>query len=259
MAKTKTRPVGRTPVKREACSRWLKHQLTGSPSRARTIQEAGAKLGWGWATIRDAKKNLGIRSLRQGDEWWWFDPKTYTPSAPKSPWPLKNREPKKAEQVEVLRQLPETTHLAAAPSQLPQVAAKVTETKHDMESPKRSTYGSIEPDGSFGQAKKAVAAAAPSPSAPPSLRPFREPEMAKPSAPLKPRRFYIWESEAKERREATISAAGFADLYVMRADIRLRQEQLHKKGLLQEEAGLIELLSRVDEALEKKKRAEKME
>ena len=254
MAKTKTRPVGRTPVKRTACSVWLKQQFAGGPGRARTIQEAGAKFGWGWATIRNAKKNLNIRSLRQGDQWWWFDPETYTPAAPKSPWPLKNAERKNTEELRARPQVPATG--VADPPRLAQGTATVGERPYDFASWKpTSAHSTVEPNRSVEHVKRAVAAAGPTQSPPQS----REPETPKPAAPLKPRRFFVWENEVKERRDAVISAAGFADLYVMRADIRLRQEQLHKKGLLQEEAALNDLLSRVNEALEKKKRDEKID
>jgi hypothetical protein len=45
----------------------------------------------------------------------------------------------------------------------------------------------------------------------------------------------------------------------MRLDIRVRQEQLLARGLLKEEAALNELLARVNDALEKKKKAENLE
>ena len=84
-------------------------------------------------------------------------------------------------------------------------------------------------------------------------------EPPKPVELPKPRRVRIWDSEITETRDALISTAGFADLYTMRADIRLRQEQLRAKGLLKEELALNDLVSRVNDALEKKKRAENLE
>jgi|HubBroStandDraft_5_1064220.scaffolds.fasta_scaffold893400_2 hypothetical protein len=45
----------------------------------------------------------------------------------------------------------------------------------------------------------------------------------------------------------------------MRGDIRHREEQLHAKGFLKEELALNDLVSRINEALENKKRAENRE
>jgi hypothetical protein len=258
MAKTKTRPVGRTPVKRKACSEWLKQHLDGYPSRAREIQEVGAKFGWGWATIRNAKKILNIRSLRQGDEWWWFDPETFTPSVPKSPWAPKNIESKSSEEVKAMWQVPERAY-AAEPRMLPQGADSVFVRQHDSVSPKGSTNGIVESDRVFEQTRSVPAATAAHQSPPQSPLQSRAPEMAKLIAPVKPRRFLIWEKEVADKREAVISAAGFTDLYIMRADIRTRQEQLRKKGLLREEAALNDLALRINEALDKKKKDEKID
>src|SRR5208337_1572727 len=94
---------------------------------------------------------------------------------------------------------------------------------------------------------------------PPAPSRTPEPEIPKPVEPPKPRRIYIWDSAHTESRDAIISAAGFADLYTMRADIRFRQEHLRAKGLVKEESALNELVARINAALEKKKKAESLE
>src|SRR5579863_388475 len=79
MARTKTKPVGRTPAKRKACEAWLLQQLAEQPCPARDILSFGSASGWGWATVRRAKLNVGAQSFRKNEEWWWFDPKKFDP------------------------------------------------------------------------------------------------------------------------------------------------------------------------------------
>jgi hypothetical protein len=212
---------------------------------ARDILKVGAQFGWGWATVRRAKENVDARSLKKGNEWWWFDPKTCSPaSIPAATMVANDPAPK---------MLPEVAGMADAVKQLKlqQGPPTVAEKRAEFQNPNRNTYGINDPANSFQNTTKAIVSPAP--------RQPTEPALSNPIAPVKPRRVRIWENEVKERRDALISAAGFTDLYIMRADIRLRQEQLHAKGLLKEELALNDLLFRVNEALEKKKEDEKIE
>ena len=252
MARTKTKPVGRTPIKRQACEAWLATRLAGRPWPARNILRLGAKLGWGWATVRRAKVNLGAQSFKKGNEWWWFDPNTYTPA----PAPLrvvaKNPPPQVVEKVSEM-------HEVVEPPNLPQAMAAVAGQQETFETPKRLTSDIDQPDQSIENRSKKFAPSV----SPPS--PIPKQEIPKPVEPLKPleppklRRVRIWDSEITETRDTLISSAGFADLYTMRADILLRQEQLRAKHLVKEELALNQLLSRINEALENKKRAENLE
>jgi hypothetical protein len=249
MARTKTRPVGRTPIKRRACEAWLEKQLTGRPWPAQNILEAGAKLGWGWATVRRAKVNVGAQSFKRGNEWWWFDPNTYKPPLAPSRVVAKDLTPRITENVTERTEAVE--QFALEQEKLPQATAVVADLREDLESRKSATHSFSHLDNYIENKKKEFVAPAPSPT--------REPQTPKPVEPPKPRRIRIWESEVKETRDVLISAAGFADLYVMRADIWLRQEHLRARGLLKEALALNDLLSRVNEALEKKKRNENID
>jgi hypothetical protein len=225
--------------------------------------EAGAKLGWGWATVRRAKTNVGAQSFKKGGEWWWFDPKTYSPiQAP----PLAIA---KTPSARIFEKIPEKSPVVEERN-LPLVLAPVVAPSVYLESPKPPSRDFLPPERSIENGT-----AASTPAAPPQVR---APELPKPVAPRslqaeppktigppkpleppKPPRLHIWNSALAETRESLISTAGFTDLYIMRADIHLRQEQLHAKGLLKEEAALNDLVSRINEAVEKKKKQENLE
>lgn len=259
MAKTKTKPVGRTPTKRRACESWLLNQLSASPCSARDILAHGVGFGWGWATVRRAKANVGAKSFRKNEEWWWFDPGKFDPQ--KDALPQKSAEPglNKSVVPSPVNAEP-TAKISLSPSQhkhqpaatvlsaplLPQLPNDVPQP---LSAPARPTAPENSRPPSFFEESMHSPVVPASPT----------PEIRKPVVPVKPRPFHIWDSALAETREQVISTAGFADLYTMRLDIRFRQEQLHARGLLKEEAALNELLARVNEALEKKKKAENLE
>jgi hypothetical protein len=265
MARTKTRPIGRAPIKRQACEAWLAKQLAGRPCPAQNILEFGLQSGWGWATVRRAKANIGARSFKQGHQWWWFDPSTYTP-VPAPPSGFAKKTPLQSPQIpEKIQEIPAPVE---QPS-LPRATASIAVQREAVESPQRTTSEIYLPDKFIENRSRTLAP----PSPPPRQQEFPKPvvpskpqhqlpkpaESPKPLEPPKPRRIRIWDSELAETREALIAAANFVDLYIMRADIRLRQEQLHAKGLLKEELALNDLVSRINEALENKKKAENLE
>ncbi len=247
MAKTKTKPVGRTPLKRQACEAWLEKQLIGRPWPARKILELASKLGWGWATVRRAKQNVGVQSFKKGNEWWWLDPKTCTPALA-SARVVVNHPADKVDKIWDKATPTERIDPVEQPK-LPQALATLptgAPPPQVFQSPQRATYDIPRPQ------KPLESRAEVSPRPVPPKTP--EPVVHKPIEPLKPRIIHIWDSQLQEARDALISAARFADLYTMRADIWLRQEQLRAKGLSKEAAALNDLLLRVNEALENKKR-----
>jgi hypothetical protein len=278
MARTKTRPVGRTPVKRQACEVWLAKQLAVRALPARSILEIGVQSGWGWATIRRAKVNIGARSFKKGQEWWWFDPSTYTSAtAPPNGIAIKSA----PQWPQIFDRVPDKTASVAQPSLSPTMAAAAVQ-QEAIESRKAVISETHLPDKSIDNRTKALAPPSPQPGvqarpnliehlkpqheapkpAEPSRPQFELPKPVEPPKPIespKPRRLRIWDSELAETRDALISSASFVDLYIIRADIRLRQEQLRAKGLLKEELALNDLVSRISEALEKKKKAENLE
>src|SRR5262249_16885397 len=98
------------------------------------------------------------------------------------------------------------------------------------------------------------------PAVPVVTRPSPQTATESEPAPIpKPRPMHIWDSALWERRDAIISAAGFADLYTMRLDIRFRQEQLRAKGLFKEEGALNALLASVNAVIESKKKSASLE
>ena len=245
--------------------RWA-WKLLGHPLPARSILEFGAKSGWGWATVRHAKVNIGALSFKKGHEWWWFDPSNFTPAtAPPGGFTKKSA----AQSASIFDKVPDKPATVEQPS-LAQATAAVAAQQEAIESPKPVTSGSYLPDKHIENRSKEFA-----PTAPPQPRDYQIPkpveapkpklELPKTIEPLKPldppklRRLRIWDSEIAETRDALISAANFVDLYSMRADIRLRQEQLSAKGLLKEELALNDLVSRINDALQKKKKLENLE
>jgi hypothetical protein len=257
MARTKTKPIGRTPLKRRASETWLRQHLAGRALLARNILESGAEQGWGWATVRRAKSSIGAQSFKKGDEWWWFDPKTYTPI----------REPlgisKKTPSTPTLARVVVSSH-ALEEKDPAQVTLPIASPPLRREEPKH-------PAADFQHSRPPIETVPPVsvPLASPTTGPQKvlttvnppkpQTEPTKPVEPPKPRSIHIWDSSLAETRDALISSARFTDLYVMRADIRLRQEHLRNKGLLKEEAALNDLVSRINEAVEKKKKQESLE
>jgi hypothetical protein len=257
MARTKTKPVGRTPLKRRASETWLTWLLAGRALLARDILESGAEQGWGWATVRRAKSNIGAQSFKKGDEWWWFDPKTYKPIRETQGISKKTPSPPTLESARVSSHALEEKDLAPVTSQ-------ITSPPLHQESPKP-------PSDSLQHTRPPIETSPPAsvvvvhPISRPQelLKPAESSKsQAEPTKPVelpKPRRIHIWDSSLAEMRDSLISTAGFTDLYIMRADIRLRQEHLRGKGLLKEEAALNDLISRINEAVEKKKKQESLE
>lgn len=256
MARTKTRPVGRTPTKRRACELWLLQQLAPGPCLAREVLALGVASHWGWATVRRAKVNVGVQSFRKDEEWWWFDPRKFDPQKDSLP-------PKPA-------QSRRETPPALTVPKVPEAASPVSlaHTEHNLgpsvvfppplppqlEKPEQQNF-SIPPK----RIQEATQVPPEKPSTPAAAPRPPQPEIPKPASPPKKRPLHIWDSALTETRDALISAAGFADLYTMRLDIRFRQEHLRARGLLKEETALDELLARVNDALEKKKKAANLE
>ncbi|MBS1840414.1 MAG: hypothetical protein JSS69_11015 [Acidobacteria bacterium] len=259
MARTKTKPVGRTPTKRKACELWLLSQLANGPSLAREILVLGVGSGWGWATVRRAKLNIGAQSFRKAEEWWWFDPKKFDPK--KDSLPQQSTQAQKeaialAQATKnVLESAPPISPAQTQPNIQPSTAFPVLLPVTSVPTKAAQENSSIPSESAQPLASsppKKVPLPAIVPQAP-------KPEIPKPPNPPRHRPFHIWDSALTETRDALISSAGFADLYTMRLDIRFRQEQLRARGLLKEEAALNELLARINEALEKKKKAANLE
>jgi hypothetical protein len=269
MARTKTRPVGRTPLKRRACEVWLGEQLAGHPRPARILLEAGGKLGWGWATVRRAKRKVDVRSIKKGNEWWWFDPKAPSPAAATVPGVAG-----KIDTDTTLEKAPPIARVEPVePVKLPEVPVSLNAAPRPPESPQRpraSAYQMFRPTQPI-ERREALPprhvlpqkTQEPIATKPPVARepvvPKPPETLKQPAQPAKPRRVQIWESALQEAREVLIATARFTDLYIMRADIWLRQEQLRERGRLKEAEGLNEILARVNEALEQKKREANIE
>lgn len=256
MARTKTKPVGRTPTKRRDCEAWLLRQLAASPCLARDVLILGASAGWGWATVRRAKANVGVQSFRKGEEWWWFDPRKFDPRnevLPKKQADLGQKQFIVPAGIEPLETPPK---IALPPAQTrPQATTVPTPSAIGAKSPGTAPPNPVVAAKSFPQQNVAPPPIE-KPLAPVATLPAQAPEPRKPLTPATPRTFHIWDSAHTETRDSIISVAGFADLYNMLLDVRFRQEQLRARGLLKEEAALNELLARVVDALEKKKKAD---
>ncbi len=256
MARTKTKPVGRTPTKRRDCEAWLLRQLAASPCLARDVLLLGASAGWGWATVRRAKANVGVQSFRKGEDWWWFDPRKFDP---RNEVLLQKQADLGQKQfivpavIEPLEAPPETP---LPPAQTrPQPTAVPIPSIIAAQSLATAPQTPVVSAKSFPQ-QNVVPPPTEQPFAPAATLPAQAPEPRKPLTPAKPRTFHIWDSAHAGTREKLISAAGFADLYNMLLDVRFRQEQLRARGLFKEEAALNDLLACVVDALEKKKKAD---
>jgi hypothetical protein len=257
MARTKTKPVGRTPAKRRACEEWLEKQLATGPSLAREILASGVASKWGWATVRRAKASVGVQSFRKNEEWWWFDPRRFDPQKDSSPQKLVQSEPYISSLTDIPKQREAASSVALVHSEQSHLApiafspllllapSPEKPAQQNLQIPSKQTRPTPLPS------EKTSIPVTPS-SAP-------EPASPKSASPPKKRPFHIWDSAVTENRDAMIAAAGFADLYTMRLDIRFRQEHLRARGLFKEEAALNELLARVNDALEKKKKAANLE
>jgi DNA repair protein RadA/Sms len=58
------------------CCAWLEDKLTpGIPKAATEMEKAAEELGHGIATLKRAKRLMGVDSVRQGDTWWWMLPR----------------------------------------------------------------------------------------------------------------------------------------------------------------------------------------
>jgi putative DNA primase/helicase len=58
---------------------FLRDELAASPQAAQDIKKAATSAGFSWATIRRAKDELKIRSVKGGlqDGWFWELPKVF--------------------------------------------------------------------------------------------------------------------------------------------------------------------------------------
>ena len=65
---------GRPPEARSGAKEWLQDFLSGGGKPVNEILEAAAEDGFSEKTIRRAKNELGIKSKRTGEIWYWFLP-----------------------------------------------------------------------------------------------------------------------------------------------------------------------------------------
>src|SRR5271154_3770344 len=73
------------PSNQPAAQEWLEAYLSSTPKGMRFAEEVkvvGAVKGYGWLTLKRAKKALGYKSLRSDNKWLWFNPHHISPDQP---------------------------------------------------------------------------------------------------------------------------------------------------------------------------------
>ena len=73
------------PSNQPAAQEWLEAYLSSTPKGMRFAEEVkvvGAVKGYGWLTLKRAKKALGYKSLRSDNKWLWFNPYHINPDQP---------------------------------------------------------------------------------------------------------------------------------------------------------------------------------
>jgi hypothetical protein len=105
--------AGGRPSKKDKAETWLQAFLSGGRRLSKEIEIVGKRQGYGFTSLREAKKVLGVISEKAGHLGYWRDPSVPEPSEAKQAEDDKNGE--------ILRELKDIKRLAQAPQAVAQI------------------------------------------------------------------------------------------------------------------------------------------